>query len=187
MKKANIDLFVEIEVKNKKGKTVYKKRFRSKSWVKNFVEILRSQFANEDATVKATDGNDYILSVDYIFVKASEGEDTFGIQVGSGTTSPTPNDYILDNKINHGTGAGELRYGNVTVETVSVTDTNVSQFRVIRVFTNDSGGSVDVNEIGLVASFSGYYVLIARDVLASTVTLADGETLTVRYIVKVTT
>lgn len=187
MKRANVDLILEVEVRDKKGQVIYKKRKKAKSWVKNFAEILRSHFANLDATVKGLDGSEYTSPPDTILVAAEEGNDSYGIQVGSGTGTPIPSDYKLATKIDHGTGANQLQYGAVTVESVTIEDSNISQFRVIRVFTNGSGSDITVTEIGLVTYYAGVSVLLARDLLSPSVTVPDGATLTVRYIVKVTT
>ena len=61
---------------------------------------------------------------------------------------------------------------------------------MVRYFNNNSGGSIGVNEIGL-ASYSDNpvaydYVLMARDVLGATVTVADTGQLKVTYTIELT-
>jgi len=112
--------------------------------------------------------------------------------VGGSDAVFSKNDYSLGSKISHGTGSGQLLYGASTFETVTDTDTT-SYFRITRVFTNNSGASVTVKEIGIVimhsivsdsTSYTAYF-LIVRDVLTSPSSVPDGATLTVRYKIQI--
>jgi hypothetical protein len=128
----------------------------------------------------------------YLNVNAPVNDANYGIRVGSGSTTPTANDYNLANPIAHGTGSGQLLYGATTIESVVVDENNRTSFRIIRTFSNSSGATVTVREIGLSVKWyrPGYgytYALLARDVLSSAVDVPDGATLTVRYILSTTT
>jgi hypothetical protein len=121
-------------------------------------------------------------------MKGSVGDDTVGIQVGTSSTSVTSTDYRLPGKISHGTGSGQLYYGEH-----SVTYSYGSAYGFVelsRVFTNLSGADIVVREVGLVArnywkDSSGVAadakILIARDVLEVPVTVPDKATFAVRY------
>jgi hypothetical protein len=128
----------------------------------------------------------------HLNVNATASSDAYGVRVGSGSTSPTPSDYNLATLISNGSGSGQLQYGATTVEAVTINGQTTS-FRVIRTFSNSSGSTVTVREIGLSAKIlvstapSFDYVLIARDVLGSAVDVPNGSTLTVRYILSTTT
>jgi hypothetical protein len=205
---------VEIELRDRSGRKIFKKRFRSKSFVSNFLKILRTHAYGYSGSssltvygayvvtgVKDHSGNEVsfqIYSVSatepsyYLNVNAPVNDANFGIRVGSGSTPPTANDYNLANPIAHGTGSGQLLYGATTIESVVVEDSNKTSFRIIRTFSNSSGATVIVREIGL--SFKWYrpgygysYALLARDVLSNEVSVPDGATLTVRYILSTTT
>ena len=205
---------VEIELKDRYGKIILKKRLRSKSFVAHFLQILRIQAYGYTATTSVNFFSNYITgtikdhsntSIGYLVLSPNSGEASYflnvnapandanyGIRVGSGSTYPTPNDYNLESPIANGTGSGQLLHGAVTVETVTINGTTTS-FRIIRTFSNSSGATVTVREIGLsiktfrYPSAAYFYVLIARDVLASAVDVPNGATLTVRYILSTTT
>jgi hypothetical protein len=121
-------------------------------------------------------------------MKASAGDDTLGIQVGTSSTPVTSTDYRLPGKISHGTGSGQLQYGDQSV-TYSYGST-YGYVELTRVFTNSSGASIVVREVGLIArnywkDQSGIYIdvkfLIARDVLEVPVTVPSMSTVAVRY------
>jgi hypothetical protein len=89
--------------------------------------------------------------------------------------------------IGHGTGSGQLSYGATVVE--SLTKNSVWYFRIIRTFTNNSGATVTVREVGLYVRLglatSPYYYscMLARDVPTPPITVPNGSTLTLRYII----
>ena len=69
--------------------------------------------------------------------------------VGTGNTAPTINDYNLESKISHGTGAGQLQYGAVTFGEPTC-DASSCHFTITRDFSNSSGAEIVVYEIGLI-------------------------------------
>jgi hypothetical protein len=200
--RANLDLFYEIEIKNPNGEIISKVRERSRSLLRNFALGIRCAFSGsgvaQTLTVSTKDTSNTTRTFyggysggywSFMSAGASYGTDSFGIQVGTGNTSVTRDDYALASKCSHGTGTNQFQYGSTTVEDVDGTAPS-SQFRIIRTFSNGSGSNINVNEIGL-AIFNAYtqnpyYFLMARDVFGSPVTVPDGSTLTVRYIFSVT-
>jgi len=192
---------IELEVRSKDGKIIHKHEQESKSWLANFLRALRAiMYVDHDdnvETLKNTSGNEkgypnlrYTTSA-IMSVKAPEGNDSYGILVGTGTKVVEPEDFNLDNKITNGSGTGQLLYGETSVENVGISG-NIITLRITRTFSNNSGSSIVIREIGLVMTTeyeSGYdYFLIARDVLSegSEVSVPDGLTLTVRYVISVT-
>ena len=122
-------------------------------------------------------------------INAPDDDASYGIVVGKGDAPVTAEDYALDDQIAHGTASGQLDYGAHTFEDVVVED-KVSKFRVSRTFTNLSGASVTVKEIGIIAwnrfqqggsVQKNIKFLIVRDVLVSPTTIPDGASLNVRY------
>jgi hypothetical protein len=120
---------------------------------------------------------------DAFHCNAGAGALNQGIVIGSGDTPVTKADYSLETIISHGTGSGQLSAGAMTVEAPSGIDPEC-RMRLIRVFTNSSGDSIVVKEIGL-------YVLCDADtdtlcpyrhVLDEPITIPDGQSLTVRLI-----
>lgn len=118
-----------------------------------------------------------------------------GIQVGTGTTAPTPTDNFLETRILHGKAEGQLEYGGCELVGIAFTDPD-GEFTIRRYFTNASGGSITVNEVGIHAVGTQYKsgspygyawaFLIARDIVSPGVAVADGGILRVTYVPKIT-
>ena len=195
---ANLDLFFDIEIRDQNGKIIKRSIKRSKSLLRSFALALRYAFVlsggniTNTVTTKNTAGADASLFSGYANVAwtfivgcAPIATDTWGIQIGRGTTPVTKTDYALVTKCTHGIATNQFQYGNSSIEEVEGVDP-ISKFRMIRIFTNGSGSSIDINEIGLVISNSGGLFLIARDVFVSPITVPNSSTLTIRYIFSVT-
>jgi hypothetical protein len=202
-------VYWEIEVKDKNGKLIEHKRFKSHSWLKQWIQILKGEFATRHAYTVGS-GNVNIndeggssraypphttgtqaMNTMNLSTLGDAGDVTQGIIVGSSDTSNSLATYSLASKIGHGSGSGQLIYGAETVEDVSNPSGMNLQFRVIRAFTNNSGASVTAKEIGILVkkvdtSFNARSFLIVRDVLSSPSSVPDGATMTVRYIIKIT-
>ncbi|MBA7700467.1 hypothetical protein ES703_109181 [subsurface metagenome] len=111
-----------------------------------------------------------------------------GIQVGTGATAVTPTDTALETRIAHGRSAGELEYGGCELIGIAFADPN-GEFTIRRYFTNASGGSITVNEVGIysiatanfTATTGAWPFLIARD-LTGGVAVADTEILRATYV-----
>jgi len=191
---------IEIEVRDKNGKLIEYKRFPSHSWVKNFLAALRGLFAGgltyEVDQIRDLDGVPHsypAMSSTYLRILVAvggAGQDNKGILFGTGDTPVTPDDYDLASRILEGTGSNQMNYGNTTLEEITAI-TNGYQFRIVRTATNNSGASITVKEIGLAANYAHksdgeVYFLLARDVLPSAITVSNGSTLTVRYIISFT-
>jgi len=199
----------EIEVKDKTGKLLKHYETPAKSWLKQFIQILKGEFAtrygyaaysgnvnivDETGTARgyprATGSQPYDCQMN-LSTLGDAGDVTQGIIVG---TSDTPNSlttYALGGKIAHGTGSGQLLYGAETVEDVTNPSGNDLQFRITRTFTNNSGATITAKEVGLLikkldSGGTARSWLAARDVLPSPVDVPDGATLTIRYVVKIT-
>lgn len=126
-------------------------------------------------------------SANWMFMSESVDTDDFGIWIGTGTTAVALTDYTLATKIAHGTGATQMTYQATTTGTI----TSNRQYTVSRAFGNTAaGGDIIVAEIGIVVSTQyettteGFF-LIERTVLGSTVTVSDGQTLTVEYTIDI--
>jgi hypothetical protein len=195
---------VEFEVRDKDGKLLQKGKFPAKSWVGNIVSLL-SAIISTWGVVGV--GNAVFSRADLIDISGTSramglatgasgptlggcapiGETSAGIVVGSADTPVSIGQYMLVTLIGHGTGSGQLQYGATTVEALSKNAT--WQFRMIRTFTNGSGATVTVREIGIYVrlgySASPYYYscMFARDVPASPINVPAGSTLTLRYII----
>jgi len=183
-------VYVEVEVRDRNGRLLKRIRKRSDSFVRNFMLMLFIGFTWGSQNIVKQDGSTVSISAsadigEVFYVRGKSGESNYGILVGSGTKSFSIDDYSLESKIPHGTSPGQLSYGESSIEGLFDDGTKL-YFRVIRTFTNNSGSSITVSEVGLASKGNGNYPLIARDLLPSPVSVPDGSTLTVRYIIQYT-
>jgi hypothetical protein len=197
-------MYCNVVARDDKGRVIYKKRFASKSFVANWIYWLYSAFANTSVqNMKTTSGASAgggvpcnnggpIGGLDSVTIMAGTGNANYGIVVGSGTSTPTINDFELGNQIQNGTGANQLQYGNMTALTVIISSANnqmILEFQ--RTFVNGSGASVTVTEVGLIfnlaflsgpsSNTSNAYCLILHDLLPNAVIIPNGGSLSVTY------
>lgn len=116
------------------------------------------------------------------------GTATEGLVVGTGTNAVALADYQLQTRIVHGTSSGQLQYGASVVELPSSTSTDTTLI-MTRPFSNASGGSITVKEIGIYSTMaygsgSTTQFCTVRDL--ATIALANGDVLTLNYILKTT-
>lgn len=156
--------------------------------MKNFIGMLYQQMlqGSYDGFVDIT-GTGYTGSpASTVFnVNAGAGVSNLGIVVGSGTTTPTPNNYQLAAQIANGTGSGQLSYGAVSLVAPWVSGGDIFM-SITRSFTNSSPGTVTVAEIGIYAKNGTYTNCIIRDVLPSPISVDIGSIFSVEYKFKVT-
>jgi hypothetical protein len=136
-------------------------------------------------------------------VTAPSGNSSYGIVVGSGASAgstPSPTAYKLVAQIPQGTSSGQIEYGVTSVGSPSQSGQTTS-FTISRSFTNVSGSTINVTEIGIIVYVTGFamttvstasavssdYVLIAYDIPSSAIAIQNGQTLTITYTFSVTT
>jgi len=181
---------IEVIVEDRYGNVIKHIKKPMDSFVKNVLDLL-CMFDTGGWSAKDRNGNSVSFffknaADDYLYnaeVLAPADDDNYGILVGSGTTAFSVNDYDLASPISHGTGSGQLSYGEMSV--VGSGD-DYKQWQ--RSFDNNSGADITVNEIGIAAKVTreeagspvAYYVLLARDVISAT-TVPNGGRITVKY------
>jgi len=158
---------------------------RSESLLEAFMLLLETAFESTNKTVQDTSDTGRTAagpnnaSTSWIELDAAAANANFGLLVGTGTTTPVIDDYNLETKIAHGTGAGQLSYGSVSLFPTRVVGSNL-EVRIHRGFTNGSGGSITIHEIGLAVFNQGvYYFLIAHDLYD--LTIDDGDLAVIEY------
>lgn len=117
------------------------------------------------------------------------GESDRGIVVGSGNAAENFDGYSLDALITNGTGAGQLEH---TAQSIATAYADLTlQVIHTRFFNNNSGGSVNINETGIVtliatgaSTYASDRMLITRDLLPSTINLPDTGQLKVTYTIE---
>jgi hypothetical protein len=171
----NIDAYITIEVKDKNGNIIKRHKQRSHSFVENFLSGLLTVWSSTQ------------------YPAAGSLANSTGIQIGTGTTTPSPQDTALSSPIANGTGTGQMLYPSSPSFTSITINGNTSSFKIISTMTNESGSSITVTEVGLLAqhcpSCSAYslYGLLAHDLLSSPITVSNGSAITITYTISVTT
>jgi len=185
---------IEVIVLDKNRKEIHRVKRPMDSFTKNIKNLI-TMFDTGGWTVDDVNGN----TVTFAFKNASDnflhnaevlapsGNDNYGILVGSSDTAFDVNQDDLGAKIPHGTGSGQLSYGDTSVVEFG-DDYKTWQ----RAFDNLSGADIVVKEIGMFAKVtreeSGvptpYYVMLARDVITTT-TVPNGGRLIVKYTFKI--
>ena len=209
------EAFWEVEVRDQTGRVIQRFRQRSHSWVRNAYNMMFCYLAGKDLdqgsfgagylSLKDTGGSVQYGSSPVCLGRAVStdttswgyrgpaGYDSYGILVGSGINPDNFEDYALQSKIANGTGAGHLTHVESEVHAVIWTPSTLTmKNELARYFNNNSGGDVNVNEVGLVlrgyrpGSSVPYNYMSARDKLASTVTVPNTGQLKVTYTVQLT-
>jgi len=184
---------LELTVKDKNGKVTDHRVMRSKSFVRQFLELLWVQsyqipeVAPYNMLATSNAARDICESCLTFDTTAPSGDVTHGIIVGEGTTAPTIDDYKIETIIDHDASpptVGDLQYGAVAFG-APASDATTSQFTITRDFANASGGAITVNEIALYVKgykyMTTYYFMAIRDVIAGGIAVPNGQTLTVNY------
>jgi len=114
------------------------------------------------------------------------GDANAGIVIGTNNTANSPSTYALAGQIANGTSSGQMQYGATSVASIVISGNTVS-FQINRTFTNNSGASITVAEVGIYLNNTNeFYFALARDVLASAVTVANTTPITVYYTIQLT-
>lgn len=192
MKNTSIEFEYKIIDRNGRIKKTY--RGKSKSYVLNFMKLLRVLLYSTGETLKDDTGSDIVVqksNLPNVGVASEEGNDNYGVLFGSGTQGFSVDQYNLASKINHGDGDNLLHYNAVEVGDIDTSETGVVKLPVKRSATNNGSVDVTVNEVGLfvkiTVSGTDYYFMLARDDISSSpVTLSPGDTLIWTYNIKTT-
>ena len=204
--------FFQMEVRDADGTVVEVLKSKSNSWVRNAYNMLAqlflpcnsyegsSTFGEGSQSIKLLAGTTqrnatYITILQggtYSNAYNASASAAYGIIIGTGETAESFDSYALAALIAHGTGTGQMSYGAGTAPSVSYSSELKEWTSVMtRTFTNSSGAAITVKEIGLAYSLtvsggSVHNALISRDVLASPITINNGQTLTITYTSEIT-
>ena len=99
----------------------------------------------ENETLKHDNGSNYAMNWDgyghYVMRY-------YSMDIGASAQAVDFGDYNLISPIGNGTGAGQMQYGSIA-HTPSTYDESRVWNRETRSFTNNSGGDVTINELGI--------------------------------------
>jgi len=180
------------KILDEQDSVIYKRAYKSKSFVRNFATFLKCAFINSAWDVVTIDGASKNISwhhwYDYpgggggfggrIWVNAPEGDDSYGLVVGSSSQVFNKQDYTIYSKIPHGEGdPGTLYYRECIVDNILESDrASVLIKRTFLNYTNSE--AIYVREAGIVVkSFEGSRVLLVRDVFAQPFTVFPNKKL----------
>lgn len=191
----NTLLYYTIEVKDRQGKLLSRERRRSRSFVEQYNRFINFFAEATDKVIVDTGGTSRTLDRDTnaaskMRINAAANSSDAGIVVGTGTTAVAIANRALATQILEGISTGQLTHGAVTIGSPSVSAPDCS-FTATRIFTNGSGATITVKEIGIyvwdvdTGSIVRHFCII-RDVLAATQDVPDGGAITVVYTIKVT-
>ncbi|NVM22097.1 MAG: hypothetical protein HWN68_10005 [Desulfobacterales bacterium] len=203
-KEGSVLLDIEYVVRDKDGNEVSRKQEYGDSFVANFIKILfcacmKHHAPDTGSVVTLTDTSNTVRTGSVIWAaynatgtykcNALSGNDDYGLLVGTGITPTDINDYALDTKIEEGTGAGQMEYGNHSIVNSTHDGSSYSYAGITRTVANNSGGSIVVAEVGLVCymdwdSSTDRCFLLIREVLGTAVTVLDTQTLTATVRIK---
>ena len=185
-----------VEVTDKDGKVIQRISAPSRSFVRQWYDIMSVHADAADRTCKDTDGISRTISPHEIswFALATATVTTHGIRVGKGTTAVSISDYKLESPIEEGTGLDQLEH-LVVGYVAPVTIGSTCSFTINRSMINNSGSTITgIKEIGVYVQtrrvtngiMGPYNMLGFRDVLPSAMYIPDGGAITVTYTLKVT-
>lgn len=183
----------------------------AKSFLIAFPALLARQFINdEDITIQSTEGTPRTQGIatcplyccaaggfGYDQQMANSGSygdfmptDKIGVIIGSDDTAVDPDNYSLNTQIRSGDTTGKILYCGTGVHSLTYEDTgDTGSFKILGIFKNISGASIDVKEVGIYAcgdadTNTHINFCILRDVI-STIALANSEYLEVEYTISI--
>jgi len=188
----NLDLYYWYSIRDRFGNLKRSRKRVARSFLTAFITGLYLR-AVSGSTINRTDtgGTSRALQKTTLFnVDTPSGTSTEGLVVGTGTTAPTITDSKLQTQIAHGVGSGQLQYA-ASVVNVPTSDATSTSVILTRDFTNGSGGTITIQEIGIYAEMnygaagnSLSQFCIVRDL--ATISLTNGALLTLNYELKTT-
>ncbi len=199
-----LSLLLQTQILDKDKNIIKQKAFIAQSFVSNFLACLMRNMKQNSVTMIDTSTTERTVSVTDNFLSTiiaggttelsanqqstGDSADNIGLLVGTSVSATTWNQSSMVSKIAHGTGSGELEYFGGFIGDVVLSGAD-AYFDIERIFRNNSGGSIDVKEFGLVGLISTYGYLYVRDAFTDSgdwATVADGEYLKVTYRLKIT-
>jgi len=168
---------IKFEIFDKYGNLEFKKEVLMQSFLSNWINWVRGVFVGANVTIKDTGGTNRSNPIQQTLnLLGPEGNVNYGIRVGTGTTAVAIDNYAIETPIAHGNGGGQL-YHKVTTVSATTTAGSSSYITIQRNLDNNSGGTITVQEAGVIGynSGSGWYFLLARDITGA---IAIGNTKT---------
>jgi len=206
--KKSFSATLTIIVRDKDGKVIKKYKQKSHSPTANFIGLmLPLTWYNETGnswkfTTTGNTTSSYKPSISnpgYGILYPNSGNNAniylVNILVGSGSNSNPYSAYNLNAPISNGSGTGQLFYSTPSIPTGITINGNQAYFIISQSYTNQSGGTVNISELGIIiylyngkaAIGPGYSqssignVLTWYDVLSSPISVGNGQSVVIYY------
>ncbi len=181
------ELWYSVVVRDRHGKIVSRERRKSKSFLKQWNQLVYVQMNQTSLNITDTAGVSRSVSIssNAFQMNAALGVTAYGTRVGTGTTAVAIDDYALETPIEEGTGAGQMEHLVCTVADFVVAAPNCS-FLVSRAIVNNSGALITVRESGIYARGGSYNLCAVRDVFGTPQDVPNGGSIVVNYTLRVT-
>jgi hypothetical protein len=200
----SFNVFLTIIVRDKDGKVIKKYKQKSHSPTSNFIGMMlpltyyNTTGSSWEMIIDSTHTYNYYQSltgnffgIGYPNSNISVAGSLLNILVGNGLLSNPYNAYNLASPISNGSGAGQLVYGSITFPSGITISSNKAYFIVSQSYTNSSGYTITITEVGIYVSFSpnastitpGAFINILTwyDTLSSPISLSNGQSATIYY------
>ena len=207
-------LSASVDTLDMNSEVVSRIQFKSNSYVRNYFNIMAMSSSATGAdgnTSTSADGSagclvnwsgvnrypfSYNNSSSALNTRLAYSPTNASVRVGTSDIAESFEDYTLTGAISNGSGSGELVKSSVSIVSNLWDSTNrVIYSNISQSYTNNSGADIIVKEMGLSPYFRIYTttsgssqvnetILIARDVLPTAITIANGETKTFTYTIK---
>jgi len=180
------ELWYSVVVRDPNGKVISRERRKSRSFVKQWNQLIYMHMAGVSLDMVDTEGTTLSRSrhtLDF-GMNAAAGLVTKGIVVGTGDTAVTINDYQLAAIIAEGAGVGQINYASCTVAT-SVVSAPTCGFLVARSAVNNHADTITVKESGIYMGQATYSMMAVRDVFVTPQDVPNGGSITINYTLRV--
>jgi hypothetical protein len=193
-------VWLDFKVEAPDGTVVHEHREKSNSWVRNAYNLMAALFLPAPAITsgaygagclrsKDTNGSTYNVPAGGELPGLTAGPANLsnsGIVVGTGTGEESFESTALGTIISSGTGAGQLSYQQIAIQTPSYNaETKKWTGGAVRIFNNNTANPITVTEVGWVG-YSNRMYLVDRTLLGSPVEVPAAYKLTVTYTTEIT-
>ena len=190
----SLEAYIEVKVRDRFGKVIVRRKKRSRSFVRAFNHALCAQIRQETTpnpaiTTKDTAGANQNLrnAGGPFYADAPAANATYGAVIGTDNTPVDIENFQMGAKCGEGTGANQVNHQACTVAYLGVA-AGVSSFKVERSFLNNSGDTINVEEIGVytMATRVGavtIYIMVLRDLYS--LAIPDGGGMSVTYTIRI--
>ena len=183
LQQSKFEVWIDGEIRDGQGRLLKKLRpKRARSYVLQFLDLLNIIIGYATLTITDTGGvgRSQAPYAALMRVDAGAAITTYGILVGTGTNPVALADYALQTQV-----TTNVAHSSVTIA-APTTDGTTRLFEITRTFTNNTGATLNITEVGLagMGGSSNYKYMIDRTLYS--VTVNSGASVSLRYRIKIT-